>query len=161
MLLPRLVVSIVSLLTLTGCVYTTSFRGPGYDAERGVTMGDKDQVVVALTKAVLREDGVGRSDFWTNVFVVSDSLAGRPGFVGSSLRTEVFGKNAWTMTVWTDEASLDDFVYGEVHQTAIREGFGALQAVRFARLAVGRDAIPISWSRALEILENEGRSYGG
>ena len=125
--------ALLSFLGLEGCAFATGFQGPGYDRRNGVTLPGEGRLVVGLTKAVLRDDGALRSTFWDYVFKVADSLPERPGFVGYSLRREVFGKQAWTMTVWSDEASLAAFVESDLHQAAIRDAMGALACVRFAR----------------------------
>ena len=155
----RRTIAVLMLLALGGCVFATPFRGPGYDAKTGVTAEGTDTVVVALTKAVLRGDRRKRSEFWAHVFAVEKSLSEQPGLIGYSLRTQMFGPVAWTMTVWTDEASLTAFVQGETHQAAIAEGFEALETAGFARFEADRTEIPVAWDRALEALEQSGRSY--
>ena len=155
----RPTVAVLMLLALGGCVFATPFRGPGYDAKTGVTAEGTDKVVVALTKAVLRGDRRKRSEFWEHVFDVEASLSEQPGLIGYSLRRQMFGPVAWTMTVWTDEASLTAFVQGETHQAAIAEGFAALETAGFARFAADRTEIPVAWNRAIEVLEKSERSY--
>lgn len=152
--------ALLSLFGLDGCAFATGFQGPGYDRRNGVTLPGEDRLVVGLTKAVLRDDGALRSTFWDYVFRVADTLPERPGFVGYSLRREVFGKQAWTMTVWSDEASLAAFVESDVHQAAIRDALDALACVRFARLEVARAEVPISWERALALFEDQAAPCG-
>ena len=144
---------------LTGCIVDTPFRGPGYDPNTGVTVQSVDTFIVAVTNAQLRDDWRLRSRFWDHVEKVEETLNGRPGFVGFSKRTELFGDQAWTMTVWTDEASLDAFVASAVHQTAIEQAMPSLTAARFARLEVGRSELPVSWDRALGQLKANARDY--
>ena len=153
--MPRftMTLALLSLFGLSGCAISTPFQGPGYDRQEGVTIAGEGQVVVALSKAVLRDDGTLRSTFWDYVFRVEASLPEQSGFVGYSLRREILGKQAWTMTVWSDEASLTAFVESDVHQAAIRNALGALSCARFARLEVARDEVPISWDRALAAFE--------
>lgn len=153
------VLTLVSLVALGGCAFATPFRGPGYDSRTGVTIGTDDEVVVALTKAVLRGDRSKRSDFWDSVWRVEASLAEQEGFIGYSLRREFFGPTAWTMTAWLSEEDLDAFVQSPTHQAAIEGSSSALQATGFARFAVDRDDLPLAWDRALEILERDGRHY--
>ena len=149
----------LTLLSLGGCAIATPFRGPGYDADAGVAADRPETVVVVLTEAVLRDEGADRSAFWDNVGKVEDSLAAQPGFIGYSLRRELLGDRAWTMTAWRDEASVAAFVQSPVHQTAIAEGLGALQATGFARIEVKRDELPLDWERAVEILAASERRY--
>jgi hypothetical protein len=86
-------------------------------------------------------------------------LPGRPGFVGYAKRTRLFGNEAWTMTIWADEKSLNDFVESKVHQTAIRESINALASANFARVELKRAEMPLSWDRALQLLAQNGRPY--
>ncbi|MEL6963929.1 MAG: antibiotic biosynthesis monooxygenase [Pseudomonadota bacterium] len=146
-------------MMLAGCAISTPFSGPGYSSRAGVAFQENAPVVIAISKAVMRQDGVKRSEFWHHVSTVRDSLDDQPGFIGHSIRRELFGTAAWTMTVWTDEASLDNFVASDVHQTAIREAFDALETTRFVRFVAIAGDIPIAWDRALVVLEDEGRAY--
>ncbi|MDJ0942566.1 MAG: antibiotic biosynthesis monooxygenase [Kiloniellales bacterium] len=152
--------ALLSVFGLGGCAISTPFQGPGYDRRDGVTVDGEGRLVVAVTKAVLRDDGARRATFWDYVFEVEASLPERPGFVGYSLRRELLGKQAWTMTVWTDEASLAAFVESDIHQAAIREALGALACARFARLEVARDEVPVAWDRALALFEAQAAPCG-
>ena len=146
------------LPAIAGCAISTPFKGPGYDRDQGVTIEGDDKVVVALTEAVLDGSRSQRSTFWDYVSQVEATLPGRPGFIGYALRREVIGSRAWTMTVWTDEESLDGFVRSDVHQAAIQASMEALACADFARATLDQTDIPISWDRALELLaEGDGR----
>ena len=142
---------------LGGCTISTPFKGPGYDRDDGVT-GDRSgaTVVVALTHAVL---GPERRNFDRGVDRVVDSLAQQPGLIGSSLRRELFGNEAWTMTVWRDAAALDAFVRSSVHQQAIRDGAGDLAGANFSRFELPAAALPIDWETALDYLAASQRAY--
>lgn len=114
---------------------------------------------MGLTHAVLGGDRNARSAFWHHVEKVEESLADRPGFIGFSKRASLTGREAWTMSVWSDEAGLRGFVRSPAPRAAIREASDALESARFHRFAVERDELPISWGRALERLEAHGRTY--
>lgn len=142
-------------LNITGCAISTPYRG----ADTGGDALEDDTVLMVLTHAELAEGTEDASAFWSNVSAVADSLEGRPGFVGYRLRRELFGRNSWTMTVWTDTASLEAFVESDIHQTAIREGWPALARARFARVTLSRSDVPISWARAEALLDATGQEY--
>jgi len=148
-------------LGLSGCAISTPFRGPGYDPAKGVTAPGAGPVMIAITQATLRDDRARSRDFWAHVRLVEASLAGQPGLIGHSIRTELLGPDSWTMTVWVDEDSLRAFVEDTAHQDAIRGGGGALARARFARTRLERAEAPLSWGKALEILEATGRWYEG
>jgi len=153
----KLTTILMSAFSLIGCTISTPFSGPGFEPGKGVTLEGTDPVVVSLTYAELRKDRRLRSTFWEYVDKVEASLQGRPGFIGYSKRTIVFGHKAWTMTVWADNASLNEFVSSDVHRTAIRNAMGALATADFARLELKRDELPLSRDRALLLLETNNR----
>ncbi len=145
---------------LTNCKISTPFRAPEIDPSGQAVGAPDDRVVVGVTHVVVGKDGRRAKTFWSNVWKVKGSLEARPGFLGASLRRQLFGNQAWTMTVWEDHQSLDAFVRHAVHRSAMKEGMPALVKARFARIEVARDEIPISWKRAERLLETEGWEYG-
>ena len=144
---------LVFAIGLSGCNLSTPFRGPEAAAPAGPT------VYVGLTHAVIRAGRPARELFFDYVEQVEQSLPHNPGFLGFSKRVALFGDDAWTMSVWSDEPSMDAFVRSDAHQRAIRNAVAALQSARFARLEVKAGAAPLAWSEALKILESDGRSY--
>ena len=153
----RIAVIASALAVLGGCTISTPFKGPGYNRGAGVAFDQStDTVVVALTHAVVGKD---RDNFDRGVSRVVDSLAQQPGLIGYSLRRELFGNEAWTLTVWRDEASLDAFVRSSAHQQAIRSGAAELVAANFRRLELPASEIPIDWEHALEYLATSQKAY--
>ncbi len=143
----------------SGCEIATPFRGPGYDAKTGVRNEHARTLLVAVTKAELHDERSLRTRFWNHVDKVEKSLEGRPGFIGFSKRQELFGDQAWTMTVWTDEASLDAFVGSSDHQAAMAEASYLLKSARFVRFQIDRSEVPVPWASALERLAASTRQY--
>lgn len=146
-----------ALATLTlgasACTISTPYRSAAPSDERG------DTVFVSVTHAVVKEHRASRRLFFDYVAIVEESLPTSPGYVGFSKRMVLFGNDAWTMTVWQDEASLERFVRSEAHQNAIRNAFVALESARFARVEIAADDAPLSWEQALAALESEARTY--
>ena len=149
----------VAMCSLAGCTLATPFRGPGYDPEKGILLDGVETVYVGLTLAVLKNDRKLKSVFWSNVKRVEASLYSRKGFIGYSKRTQLLGNRAWTMTVWTDEASLEEFVQSDAHQTAIRESMDALESASFARIEIKPEEIPLCWDRATAMMEAQSKGY--
>jgi heme-degrading monooxygenase HmoA len=143
---------------LGGCTIATPFRGPAADGAKA--HGGQDRVLVALTHAVLYPDDDLRASFWHHVEQIEVTLPSQPGFLGYSKRAELFGDQAWTMTVWQDAASLRAFVRSPAHRKAMRSGYDALRSARFAQIEIARQAIPLSWKDALELLAAHGRDDG-
>jgi heme-degrading monooxygenase HmoA len=152
--LPLLVAGAV----MSGCAIATPFQTA---AKKPTSMDSAvtETVHVALTHAMLRDNRELRSDFWTQVDKIVAALPEQPGFIGHSRRRNLTGSQAWTMTVWIDADSAERFVNHETHTTAMRTSGEALESFRSARLDLPRDEVPISWSLAMEILDQQGSGY--
>lgn len=87
---------------LSGCKIGKPFRGPGYDPDKGVMIENRDMVIISLTHAVTGKDDHLNEIFIDYVWKVEASLKEFPGFVGYSIRKELFGNVLWTMTVCED-----------------------------------------------------------
>lgn len=135
--------------TLSCVAVSTPFRHAPVAASGG---GTPDTVVVAVTQAFLNRRG--RGAFFEHTGLVLDGIAEEDGYLGHSIRRRFWGHEAWTMTVWRDEAALNRFVRSERHQNALRAGMPALRAAKFLRLTWPGDQVPPAWSRALAELES-------
>jgi len=109
-------------------------------------------VVVALTHAVV--DPAKRKPFDVHTANVVRSMDSHEGLVGFSVRKQLFGNEAWTMTVWRDAAALEAFTRSPVHVAAIRAGAPALVEARFHTLTWPDAKKPPSWRQAKRILES-------
>ena len=142
----------IAVLMSSGCTIATPFEGPGYDDDVGVTLEDVDgPVIVVITQVVLGEGD--RDGFNEGTRSVMDSMDQHEGLIAWSVRREVVGNNAWTMTVWADDKSLNRFVTSKVHRAAVKDGMPAVRQTRFYTFDVPSDALPISWDDALARLE--------
>lgn len=160
MLLALLLMGAAALLLLPGCTVSRPFQGPGFERGKGVTVDvPGGEVLVALTRGRLERRT--RGGFDRNIPRVEDALGDAPGLIGFALRKELFGPRVWTMTVWTDEASMAAFVRGDVHRRAMDEGGEATVEFEFARAWVGVAEVPLPWERAEELLDAAGAGYGG
>jgi len=148
---------LISLLGLSSCTISTPFRYVD-EAENDNSL-KSDSLLVVITYAKTGEDSDKNSAFWDNVTRVYDSMDSHSGLVGYSIRRELFGDQAWTITVWRDEESLRNFVSSKEHRQAMREGTGALADMAFARKQVSGGDIPIPWETAEAILREKGRTY--
>lgn len=154
--------SIVATLTifallafmLTGCKFGTPFSGP---VTKGSKSSSNETAVIALSYVKTGDDSAKNKIFWDYVMTVNDNLPKYKGYLGHSIRRVVLGKEGWTMTVWENEQSLDEFVRGDLHQQAIAKSLNAIAKARFVRLAIKRSEVPISWEKAEQILAEQGR----
>ena len=122
--------------------------------------GAEDQVVVVLTHIVV--DSNQRSEFDRQTRRVIDSLPSHSGMLGYSARRQIFGNEAWTMSMWASDADRAGFVRSAVHQEAIAKSAPAIVNIQLKRLSLTRKDVPAGWPRALELLAEPGdlRTYG-
>lgn len=153
--MPRLAATLSLVALLGGCAFATPYRPAAQapDAEPGET------AVIALTEATLGPDRAARAAFWDGVRAVERDLPNQPGLLGHSLRRELLGNKAWTMTVWESQAALDRFVASPAHRAAMRAGNPAVAGQRFATVSRPRTAGPLPWAEALDVLAREGQGY--
>lgn len=114
-------------------------------------------VTVALTEVDISGSYSVKSVFWDRVGSVRSSLESNPGFLGGSIRREIFGSRAWTMTIWKDEQSLENFVESREHERAMKEGGPAVRKAKFYRGKKMWKEIPLSWDIAEQLIDEEGR----
>ena len=122
--------------------------------------GADDQVVVVLTHIVV--DSNQRSEFDRQTRRVIDSLPSHSGMLGYSARRQIFGNEAWTMSMWASDADRAGFVRSAVHQEAIAKSAPAIVNIQLKRLSLTRKDVPAGWPRALELLAQPSdlRTYG-
>jgi heme-degrading monooxygenase HmoA len=151
--------AIAAVIGVSGCSIATGFRGPGYDRKAGVTLQDVGpSVIVVMTHAVY--DPAQKRTFFDATNRVADSLPDNPGLVGHSIRTRIFGHEAWTMTIWRDHESADEFAVSPIHKEAVRVGMPTLRSSRFLRFDWPTNEVPPPWSDAIRRLEAQGRDPG-
>lgn len=117
-----------------------------------------DSVVVGMTRAVLGDDFFKNVRFWYHTFLVVRSLEQNSGYLSHQVRGSVWKGDAWTLTVWEDEASLERFVGSKTHRAAMKKGWAALERADFARIVIARSDLPISWPQAEAFMKEHGRS---
>jgi heme-degrading monooxygenase HmoA len=118
-------------------------------------------VTVGMTHVTNGDDSKKNDVFWDHTYAVIDSLPTHAGYLGHKVRKEIFGNEAWTMTVWKDEESLNGFVRGDKHGEAIQNGLDAVAKARFVRFTIERSKIPLPWDEAEKIMNEKGRDLYG
>ncbi len=130
-----------------GCTIAMPFRGPGMDTLEA--RGDQT-VLVSITHATVDNDNREAFDDYTRK--LADIMDEQPGLIGFSIRKELFGDEAWTMTAWENEEALTAFSRSAPHREAIAAARSALVRAEFRRVPVEASDLPLSWDRALELL---------
>jgi heme-degrading monooxygenase HmoA len=139
-------------MLLGGCAISTPYprlsAAPPASAE--------DTVVLVLTRIVVDVDR--RDEFDRQTKRVIDSMPQHPGLIGFSARRQLFGSEAWTMSVWASDEARAAFVRSSVHQQAMRQSQPAIVGVELKRLSLPRQQLPGNWAQALALLDQpEGR----
>lgn len=140
----------------------TPFEGPGYDEDTKLLVTQDRPFVVALTELhVKNAPGPGKR-FGAHAEAVGEHLYGDepPGFVGGSFRN-VGRLQWWTLSVWTDEASMTDFVLSEPHVSAMTELAELSTAARSTHTDFESGGAPPSWAWALDTLDAVDWTVGG
>jgi heme-degrading monooxygenase HmoA len=95
-----------------------------------------------------------RKPFFADTQKVIADMPNQPGLVGYSFRFQIFGRRAWTMTAWRDEAARNRFAKSPSHLAAVRNSSITAQNMRFVSVTVPASTLPMRWDEALRLLEN-------
>jgi len=135
----------------------TPFEGPGYDEEAGTLLVEQDTYLLGLTELYVKNAPGPGGLFGDHANAIGTYLySGEteiPGFVGGRFRN-VGTLKWWTLTVWTDEASMMDFVLSEPHVSAMIDLSTVASDARSTHLEITADDIPVEWDDALAVLES-------
>ncbi|MCZ8344296.1 MAG: hypothetical protein O9301_14775 [Leptospira sp.] len=143
------------MASISNCVVGTPFQKSSKLSDYKIK--EDTVVVVALTEVETKGSISDLWTFWKRVSSVRESIESNPGYLGGSIRRQLFGSKAWTMTVWKDEESIDNFVYAKEHERAMKEGGPAVKRGRFYRIQKQWKEVPIPWEVAEELVHEEGR----
>lgn len=114
-------------------------------------------LTVGITHVTLGDDRQKNRVFWDHTLQVIDSLPQHQGYLGHKVRKKIFGKEAWTMTIWTDAEALAGFVRGDTHSQAMQNGLDAVEAARFVTTVIVRADLPLDWAEAEALMNKQGR----
>lgn len=140
------------LLFLQSCAFSPAFRGPGFnEKENKLNLPPNQKVVLALTNAkLIRAKRSGFDDRSREIF---ENLKENPGYLGGTVRVEIFGDEVLTMSVWKDRESLEKFVNGRRHLDAMYMTNQAMNVFRSMSIEVYAKEVPHSWEQVDEILK--------
>jgi len=128
------------------------FMGPAFDPETGELVAPLPLPhVVATTVGWPEADGGEILGTHTNN-VIGDVFQ-REGLLGASFGMSETCGSARTITLWADEASMMQFVMGDVHVAAIQNALSYTKAWETTHWSETADDQPPSWERAREQLD--------
>ena len=89
---------------------------------------------------------------------IQSQLRNTPGVVGYSLRAKPLSRNFWTLSAWTDERALMEFVMKIPHAQAMKSLIPHMGPTKFTRWRVPGSALPLRWDDAIQRAEQEEKS---
>ena len=144
--------ALLALPLIVACAPAQPFDGPGFDMKNDRLTSDADGPFIAVithTRVAKGESGL----FGEHVDGIMGQLDDQSGFVGSSLKGQIFGRERWTLTVWEDAQSLVGFRDSGAHAKAMYDQDTVVDEVYYAYWELDRDAVPPSWDKALTELD--------
>ena len=91
-------------------------------------------------------------------FQIQKQSGATPGIIGYSLRAKPLSRNFWTLSAWTDEKRLMDFVAKIPHGQAMKAMIQHMGATKFTKWNILGSALPLRWEEAMERSRKEGTS---
>ncbi len=96
--------------------------------------------------------------FFKFLFQIQNQLRSTPGIIGYSLRARPLSRKFWTLSAWTDEKSLMDFVAKIPHGQAIKAMTPHMDPTNFTKWNVLGSALPLPWEEAMRRSQKGGPS---
>jgi hypothetical protein len=116
-----------------------------------LTSVDPSREYLALVTYLPRKNYRSIFSFFGKTSAIRNQLNGSGGLVGYSLRAQLLGKKAWTLSVWEDEDALAEFV-GKAPHVDTMKTVKLGQERKFVRWKLLGSEVPPSWDRAIEQL---------
>jgi hypothetical protein len=86
--------------------------------------------------------------FFKYTFETQRQLRTAAGLIGYSLEAQLFRRKFWTLSVWLDQRSLQDFVGTIPHSHIMQALAGHMGRSRFEQWTVQSNEIPLDWNAA-------------
>src|SRR5437879_1725760 len=81
---------------------------------------------------------------------IQKQLRSTPRIIGYSLRANPLSRNFWTLSAWTDEKQLMDFVAKIPHGQAMKAMMPHMGQTKFTRWKVLGSNLPLRWDETME-----------
>ena len=86
--------------------------------------------------------------FFRFTFQTRQQLKTAEGLIGYSLDAQPFSRKFWTLSVWEDQQSLNNFVRQVPHSQIMQALAPHLDKTQFAQWSVTSAEIPLDWPKA-------------
>jgi heme-degrading monooxygenase HmoA len=111
---------------------------------------------VCVSIAHVLVDSAHRRGFERATRELLQQLPQTPGLLMHSVRRELLGNEAWTLTAWRSDADRRAFTASAEHGRAMASAGRAIAKMRTRQFVVPAADLPLGWGRALEMLERGG-----
>ncbi len=139
------------LFLVCSCTIGRPLWSLGHSSNQNFKDLEDDEIVhVGMTHAYLNG---GASEFLLDTFKVYDELEGFEGYLGGSVRKEIWGDQVWTLSVWRTESDLKSFSSSDLHRNAIKSSGRYISKIRSTTLRMKRKDVPKTWHEARSHLE--------
>ena len=96
--------------------------------------------------------------FFKFLFQIQRQLRSTPGIIGYSLRARPLSRKFWTLSAWTDEKSLMDFVAKVPHGHAMKAMIPHMGPTNFTKWNVLGSDLPLPWEEVMRRSQKGGPS---
>ena len=114
------------------------------------TEHDGEYVVVATRFELTSRRHMGRIFSAAQGLIVT--FRSTPGLIGYSLRASVVGNSLWTLSAWSSEAQMRQFVRGAAHTMTVKTTSRWMRASSFTTWTESGDTPVPSWHKARELM---------
>lgn len=120
---------------------------------KAVAVADANAEYVVLASSLpLRRFGASLR-FFGYVRAIRGQLGHSSGLIGYSLWAKPLAKRYWTLSVWVDEAALDEFMRTSPHVEIMARLKPDMRPTKFVRWTVKGSEAQVSWADALRRLD--------
>jgi Domain of unknown function (DUF3291) len=106
------------------------------------------QYLALLSYLPLRSYGKIPVFFWFTL-QINRQLRATPGAIGYSMRTNMFSRRFWTLSVWESDRALMDFVGNGRHRKVMKDLAPHIGATTFTRWKLLGSGVPPRWEDAV------------
>ena|SRR2546427_11871055 len=115
---------------------------------------EPDREYVALVSYLLLREPRELPVFLRHVEAIRKQLSASRGLIGYSLRADFPERQFWTLSIWEDGATLEEFVHGAPHVGIMKTLRPHMAKTKFVRWKTLWSSLAPTWEDALARLED-------
>lgn len=125
-----------------------ALRGAGFDPEAGLLGERQETYVVSTTQLVVKPEAMGEfGDLMADIFT---DFATREGLVAYSFASDEGCSHQRTLSVWSSEEAMFDFMVGDAHARAMNATLDISDAGRVTHWTATADEVEaLTWDQAV------------